>query len=311
MPVDVAVEEPGAGVVRLKADCDVVARRAGGDNIALGWVDVVVVGAAGAADNPEGVLWFHISVHGPHNRRREVRTYTVEMERMRRAGRVSGGDGERDLDARVGREAVDGAVWKQLARRARTAQDLEEHGHGGRHERLVVDEEVRAVEAEVHVDRDVHATLGRLSGRGKVRERDQVRLVELERACRLVRRGVDVGGATVAEDSRVDSAVEASGTDVGVGADPVVVNVLIRSEDERVPLPGEDGERIDNNGLVVDAVSFNDSHVVTIDGERVVRVARNRDEADAVALALGNADDGKRSVRPVAPGVATQPIDQS
>ena len=57
MEVDVAVEEPRAGVVGREADGDVVARRAGGDNIALGRVDVVVGVAARAAHDPELVLW--------------------------------------------------------------------------------------------------------------------------------------------------------------------------------------------------------------------------------------------------------------
>ena len=55
--VDVAVEEPRAGVVGGEADRDVVARRAGGDDVALGRVDVVVLGAARAAHDVEGVLW--------------------------------------------------------------------------------------------------------------------------------------------------------------------------------------------------------------------------------------------------------------
>ena len=54
--VDVAVEEPRAGVVGAEADRDVVPRRAGRDDIALRGVDVVVLGAAGRANNVEGVL---------------------------------------------------------------------------------------------------------------------------------------------------------------------------------------------------------------------------------------------------------------
>ena len=85
----------------------------------------------------------------------------------------------------------------------------------------------------------------------------------------------------------------------------------MKTYDERVPHAGEDLKRVDLARLNIDRIGLNDGHRVTLDLERVVRVARNRDEADAVAFALGNADDRKRSVRPVAPGVATQPIDQS
>ena len=54
--IDVAVEEPGAGVVGAEADGDVVAGGAGADDIALDGVDVVVGVAAGAAHDPELVL---------------------------------------------------------------------------------------------------------------------------------------------------------------------------------------------------------------------------------------------------------------
>ena len=54
--VDVAVEEPRAGVVRREADGDVVTSGTGADDVALGRVDVVVVGLASAADDVEGVL---------------------------------------------------------------------------------------------------------------------------------------------------------------------------------------------------------------------------------------------------------------
>ena len=56
MPVDVAVEEPRAGVVRREANRDVVTGDAGADNIALGRVDVVVVCLTGATNNVECVL---------------------------------------------------------------------------------------------------------------------------------------------------------------------------------------------------------------------------------------------------------------
>ena len=54
--VDVAVEEPRARVVRLEPDRDVVAGRARADHVTLRRVNVVVVAAARAPDDPEGVL---------------------------------------------------------------------------------------------------------------------------------------------------------------------------------------------------------------------------------------------------------------
>ena len=54
--VDVAVEEPWAGVVRREANGDIVTRRTSADGVTLDGVDVVVLGAAGRANNVEGVL---------------------------------------------------------------------------------------------------------------------------------------------------------------------------------------------------------------------------------------------------------------
>ena len=51
-----AVEEPRARVVRREPDGDIVACRARADGVALRRVHVVVVGAAGAADDGKGVL---------------------------------------------------------------------------------------------------------------------------------------------------------------------------------------------------------------------------------------------------------------
>ncbi len=55
--VDVAVEEPGAGVVSAEADRDVVARSTGANDVALRGVDIVVLRAASTAHDVESVLW--------------------------------------------------------------------------------------------------------------------------------------------------------------------------------------------------------------------------------------------------------------
>ena len=54
--IDVAVEEPGTGVVGAEADGDVVAGGAGANDVTLSRVDEVVGVAAGAAHDPELVL---------------------------------------------------------------------------------------------------------------------------------------------------------------------------------------------------------------------------------------------------------------
>ena len=95
MEIDVAMEEPRARVVRREPNRNVIAGRAGADDIALRGVDVVVVGSAGGADNMEDVA--------------------VKVEGMRLAGR-SGGHWEGDLDGRIVRESVDGAGGQELRR---------------------------------------------------------------------------------------------------------------------------------------------------------------------------------------------------
>ena len=56
--VDVAVDEPWAGIVRLEADRDIVSRAApGGNGITPDGVIEVVLSRVGTADHCEGVLW--------------------------------------------------------------------------------------------------------------------------------------------------------------------------------------------------------------------------------------------------------------
>lgn len=55
----------------------------------------------------------------------------------------------------------------------------------------------------------------------------EVRLVEGEDARGLRGRRVNLGSTGVAQDSRVDAAVERGGTGAGQGTDEVVVDVLV------------------------------------------------------------------------------------
>ena len=150
--------------------------------------------------------------------------YTVQVEGMGLAGSVSV-HGERDLDGRVGGEGVDAAVGEELGSRERAAENLEQDGDGRGREGVAVDVEVRAVEGEVQVERVVDATRLRRAGRGEVLEGHKVGLVQRKHARRRVRRGLNLSGAGVAEDGRVDTAISRSSTGVGDRADPVVVDV--------------------------------------------------------------------------------------
>ena len=59
---------------------------------------------------------------------------------------------------------------------------------------------------------------------------------------------------------------------------------------------------------MVDPIDLNDGHIVALDGEREVRVARDRNEAEAVALALRDIND--REVARVPTRETAQTIDE-
>ncbi len=56
--------------------------------------------------------------------------------------------------------------------------------------------------------------------------------------------------------------------------------------DERIPLGGEDLDRIDRDRVMVHAVDLDDPHVMVVDGERVVRVARNVDQPHTISVCM-------------------------
>ena len=59
---------------------------------------------------------------------------------------------------------------------------------------------------------------------------------------------------------------------------------------------------------MVDSIDLDDGHVVTVDGEGEVGVARDGHEAEAVPLALGDGDDGE--VGRVATSEAAESVDE-
>ena len=230
----------------------------------------------------------------------------MEVQRVRPTWRVRARDRERELDCRILGEHVHAAVWKELRRGARPTQDLQQHGHRRRRERRAVDEVVLAVDPEVQVQRVVHPAHVRLPGGGRAVERDQVRLDEGGGAGRLVRAGLDGRGTCVAQDCRVDPAVESRSALVGERTDPVVACSLVRGEDERVALPCEDLDGVDRERRVVDRIGLDDGHGMAVDGEGEVGIAREGDEAEAVALALRDGDDGE--IRRIASGKAAETV---
>ena len=72
----------------------------------------------------------------------------------------------------------------------------------------------------------------------------------------------------ITQDCRVEPAIRCqAGADVRQCANPVVVDVLVGGEDERVALASVDLDLIHGERLVVDGVDLDDGHVVTVDGE--------------------------------------------
>lgn len=58
---------------------------------------------------------------------------------------------------------------------------------------------------------------------------------------------------------------------------------MYETHHDRVSLPDEDGEGIDGERLTVHTVNFDDSHIMTINGECVVGIAGKVDYTEAIA----------------------------
>ncbi len=288
MEVDVAVQEPRPRVVRREPDRDVVAHRPRAHHVALRRVHVVVRRLPRPAHDVERV--------------------PVQVEGVRRARGPGRRDGERQLDRRVRRERVHAPAREQVRRRGRAGEDLEQDGDVRWDEGRAVHEELRPVEREGEVERVVDAAGHSGAGRSEVRERDEARLRERVAAASLRRRRLDIVRAGIAEDGRVHTAGERSRTDVRERANPVVVHGLVSRQDERVPLAGEDLDLVNREGSVADSVHLDDVQVVAVDGEREVGIARHRDKAETVALALRNVDHGESTG--VTPSEAAESVDQ-
>ena len=81
-------------------------------------------------------------------------------------------------------------------------------------------------EGHVHVDREVDAADFRLTRRSHICERNEIRLCEWRDTRRLVGDRLYIRRTVVTEDGGVNAAVEAGGADIGICANPVIVNRL-------------------------------------------------------------------------------------
>lgn len=166
------------------------------------------------------------------------------------------------------------------------------------------------VEGEVEIEQHIGATDYGFTGSARVREGYQAGLHEGDDARRLVADGFGGGvRADVAQNGRVQAAVESDHAVVRVSSDPVISNGLVCGEDEGVPLASIYLDGVDVMRHDVLAVHLNDCEVVVVDGEREIRVAGDRDETEAVTQAVSDSDRAQGRGRP--PVIATQPVDQS
>ena len=83
----------------------------------------------------------------------------------------------------------------------------------------------------------------------------------------------------------------------------------MKTYDERVPHAGEDLKRVDLARLNIDRIGLNDGHIVTVNAEGEVRIARDRNQTETVTLAGLDADNSEVGAGAIA--VTTQTVDQS
>lgn len=109
--------------------------------------------------------------------------------------------------------------------------------------------------------------------------------------------------AVVTKDGGVDTTGETSGTNIGVRTNPVISDrfisiQLLRHEDVRnlrcrlgctfetynegITLASKDLDGIDLEGLAVNTIDFNNGHVMIVDGEDMVGLAREGHETETV-----------------------------
>lgn len=225
MPVNMAMKRPRSRIVRLEPNRDFVVRLVAQiHHIPLRRVHKIIRRIPRAA----------------HNRKRVA----MHMDRVRRAGQHLAVRHRRrngDLDDLVPRDADDCARGKNVLCALGAAQDLQQVGHARRRVRVPVHGEHRARrcvrELDVEVDVLVRAVDAGLAERAVV-ERLEVRLNERERAGGLGRGRLGRRGADVAQDGRVDAAVERLQrlVEVGLGPHPVVPYLCVCVQHEGVPL---------------------------------------------------------------------------
>ena len=235
---------------------------------------------------------------------------------MRTYRTACGTTGHRDFDDLVPGENVDTASREESLGSACTTEDLEENGNRGLVESGAVDLELERSEVEknVKVEVNISGAWGGDTRSSGVSERVEVGLEHWSAVGGLGSGGIGDGGSGIAQDGGVNTSSEASSADIRVRANPVVVYGPVGTESERVPLAGEDLDAVDSDRHHVDTVNFEDGlsqgvskrscmpenrtyHSVSVNGEDVVGIARNRDQAEPIASVTGHSNDCERGSR--------------
>lgn len=152
MPVNVAMEEPRAWVVRFETEGDVVARSTNIHRVAADGVDEIVLGTTSDAYNIKGMA---VQVEGVVATARDV-----------------------DLIRFVGVEVVHAARREKVCCRGLAAQDLQQHGYAGRVEWRPIDREFAVSTPNQQLDCMVDTAYDRLAWNWSRVERVQVGLVQ-------------------------------------------------------------------------------------------------------------------------------------
>jgi hypothetical protein len=146
VPVDVAVEEPGTGIVGEEPNRDVITGVADAHHIPDNRIDKVVRGVAGAADDIEGMSMQVNRVLYRRAMRVKVMAPTSpkghNMMNTHRSANGTTGNGE--FNALIRLEAVDTTRGQQLRRGLSTAQYLKQHRNSRGLEINAIDEECSA-----------------------------------------------------------------------------------------------------------------------------------------------------------------------
>ena len=171
MPINMTMEEPGSGVVRLKQEmnfscqrrpfrqhqklhcvrtyrktnCHIVARTSNVDNVALHRVNIIVCRAAGTANDRESVLETTLRCQQDCANRVIVSATSTHPMQVEGVTTTDDSPGQRELDAGIVRQGVHATSRQQILSILSATQDLEKDRDSGRDKCKAVDQETGSI----------------------------------------------------------------------------------------------------------------------------------------------------------------------